>query len=246
MTVCNMSIEAGARAGHDRAGRDHVRLPRGPPARARGRGLGRGRRRTGGRCAPTTTRSSTRRSCIDAAELDAVRHLGHQPRPGRCRCRRPCPTRRRSTTPSSARAAERALEYMGLTAGHAAARHRGRHRVRRLVHQRPHRGPARRRRRAARAARSPTASAMLVVPGSMQVKAAGRGGGPGRGLHRGRRRVARGGLLDVPGHEPRPAHAGRAQRLHLQPQLRGPAGQGRPHPPGVARRSPPPPPSPAG
>ena len=30
MTICNMSIEAGARAGHDRPGRDDVRLPRGP------------------------------------------------------------------------------------------------------------------------------------------------------------------------------------------------------------------------
>lgn len=33
MTVCNMSIEAGARARHDRAGRDHVRVPEGPSAR---------------------------------------------------------------------------------------------------------------------------------------------------------------------------------------------------------------------
>ena len=44
---------------------------------------------------------------------------------------------------------------------------------------------------------------MLVVPGSVRVTAAGRGGGPGRGLHRRRRRVASGRLLDVPGHEPR-------------------------------------------
>ena len=38
MTVCNMSIEAGARAGHDRAGRHDVRLPGGPARRAAGRG----------------------------------------------------------------------------------------------------------------------------------------------------------------------------------------------------------------
>ena len=63
---------------------------------------------------------------------------------------------------------------------------------------------------------------------------AGRGRGPRRGLQGGRRRVARRRLLDVPGHEPRPARAGRAQRVHLEPQLRGTAGQGRPHPPGVA------------
>ena len=87
---------------------------------------------------------------------------------------------------------------------------------------------------------------MLVVPGSVAVKAAGRGRGPGRGLHRRRRRVARGRVLDVPGHEPRPAQARRAVGLDQQPQLPGPAGQGRAHPPGLARPSPRPPPSPAG
>ena len=33
MTVCNMSIEAGARAGHDRSGRDDLRLPARPRVR---------------------------------------------------------------------------------------------------------------------------------------------------------------------------------------------------------------------
>ena len=56
--------------------------------------------------------------------------------------------------------------------------------------------------------------------------AAGRGGGPRRDLQGGRRRVAWRGLLDVPGHEPRHPQPGGAQRLDLQPQLRGPAGQG--------------------
>ena len=64
----------------------------------------------------------------------------------------------------------------------------------------------------------------------------GRGRGARQGLPGRRCRVARRGLLDVPGHEPRPAGAGRAQRLDLQPQLRGPAGQGRTHPPGVGAR----------
>ena len=63
--------------------------------------------------------------------------------------------------------------------------------------------------------------------------AAGRGRGPRRGLQGGRRRVARRRLLDVPGHEPRPARAGGAQRVDVQPQLRGPAGQGRTHAPGL-------------
>ena len=71
----------------------------------------------------------------------------------------------------------------------------------------------------------------------------GRSGlGPGEGTGRARRagpdlqgrglRVARAGLLDVPGDERRPAGAGRALRIDQQPQLRRPAGRRRPHPPG--------------
>ena len=44
MTLCNMSIEAGARMAHRRARRDHLHLPERPPARAEGRGVGRRRR----------------------------------------------------------------------------------------------------------------------------------------------------------------------------------------------------------
>ena len=44
MTVCNMSIEGGARAGYVNPGRDHLRLPRGPRARS-GRGSLGGRAR---------------------------------------------------------------------------------------------------------------------------------------------------------------------------------------------------------
>ena len=42
------------------------------------------------------------------------------------------------------------------------------------------------------------------------------------------------GLLDVPGDEPRQARAGRALRVHQQPQLRRPPGPGRAHPPRLA------------
>ena len=71
----------------------------------------------------------------------------------------------------------------------------------------------------------------MVVPGSVQVKAPGRGRGPRRGLPRRRLRLARRGLLDVPGHEPRHPQAGRALRLDLEPQLRGPPGPRRAHAP---------------
>ena len=72
----------------------------------------------------------------------------------------------------------------------------------------------------------------MVVPGSAQVKAAAEAEGLDE-VFRGRRvRLAQRRLLDVPGDEPRHADPGRALRLDLEPQLRGPPGQGRAHPPG--------------
>jgi 3-isopropylmalate/(R)-2-methylmalate dehydratase large subunit len=65
----------------------------------------------------------------------------------------------------------------------------------------------------------------LVVPGSGLVKA-GRARRPGQDLQGRRLRMARAGLLDVPGHERRPPGTGRALRVDLQPQLRRPSGPG--------------------
>ena len=76
MTVCNMSIEGGARAGMVAAGRDDVRLPEGPPEIAEGRSLGHGRALLGD--AAVRRRRALRQSgqarCSEAA---AGRHLGH-------------------------------------------------------------------------------------------------------------------------------------------------------------------------
>ena len=61
----------------------------------------------------------------------------------------------------------------------------------------------------------------------------GRGRGAARGVPGRRLRLAGGRLLDVPGDESRQAGGRRAVRLHVEPQLRGPAGQGRAYAPGV-------------
>jgi hypothetical protein len=58
---------------------------------------------------------------------------------------------------------------------------------------------------------------------------------PRQDLHQGRLRMARAGLLDVPGDESGQAVARRALRLNLEPQFRGPPGFQGPHPSGVAR-----------
>ena len=75
----------------------------------------------------------------------------------------------------------------------------------------------------------------LVVPGSMRVKARGRGRGPRPRLRRCRLRVAQRRVLDVPRHESRRRRAGGARGLDVQPQLRGPPGPPRAHPPDEPR-----------
>src|SRR3972149_6985208 len=101
-----------------------------------------------------------------------------------------------------------------------------------LRHERPPRGPAR---RGAGGPGAPRAGARLGRARLGPRQARGRGRGARPRLRPGRLRVARGGLLDVRRHERRDGARGRARGLHLQPQLRGPPGQGRAHPCRVAR-----------
>ena len=82
----------------------------------------------------------------------------------------------------------------------------------------------------------------LVSPGSSLVKAQAESEGLDRDLHRGRARLGRRRLLDVRGDERRSGGAGQALRVDHQPQLQGPAGAGRPDALDVAsdgRRQPP-------
>ena len=222
MTICNMSIEAGARAGmiapDDTTfayleGRPHA--PKGAAweqaldgwralAHGRGRRLrqrGRDRRR----------RSSSRRS-------PGARTPGWSFRSTR-RCRIP-PT----FDDPDERAGSRARAHIhGARAGDADPGHRHRPRLHRLVHERPHRGPARG--GGGRAGRrvSPNVRAM-VVPGSATVKRQAEEEGLDRVFDGGGLRVAQGRLLDVPRHEPRHPRPRRALRVHVEPQLRGAAG----------------------
>jgi hypothetical protein len=73
----------------------------------------------------------------------------------------------------------------------------------------------------------------MVVPGSGRVKRQAEAEGLDRVFTRCGLRVARGGLQHVPRHESRHACPRRTVRLDEQPQLRGPTGEGGPHPPRV-------------
>ena len=230
MTVCNMSIEAGARAGPDRPRRHHVRVLH---RRATARSPPRARPSTppsptGRPCGPTTPRPSTATSSIDAGALVPQVTWGTNPAmtvdvTGRV----PEPDQ----VPFASREdARRALDYMGLTPGTP-------------ITEIPvdvvfigscTNGRIEDLRAAARVFKGRKVAAgvrALVVPGSEQVRAPGRGRGARPRLQRGRGRVAAVGLQHVPGDEPRQAHAPAALGQHEQPQLRGPPGPRRPDPP---------------
>ena len=92
MTVCNMSIEAGARAGLIAPDDTTFAYLEGRPfapkgaaweQRARRLALARHRRRRA---------RSTRKSCIDARDAAAARLVGHEPGADRRRSTTPCPT----------------------------------------------------------------------------------------------------------------------------------------------------------
>ena len=169
MTVCNMSIEAGARAGMIAPDETTFAYLKGRPHAPHGRRLGR-RGRVLALAAHRRRRGLRPRGRHRRGRADAVRHLGHQPRPGRCRCRRRVPDPATFADAGRARRGRARAGVHGPDRRHAAARHRGRHRLPRLLHQRPDRGPAGRRRRARAAAQVADGVRMLVVPGSVQVR----------------------------------------------------------------------------
>ena len=79
LTVCNMSIEAGARAGMVAPDDTTYRLPRGPAVRAARARRGTRRSRSGGRCRAMPTRRSTARSALDAAAIAPMVTWGTSP-----------------------------------------------------------------------------------------------------------------------------------------------------------------------
>ena len=107
MTVCNMSIEGGARCGYVNPDETTFAYLRGRRVRAAGRRLrARGRlvaRHGERRRRPTTPTASS----STAREIAPDRHLGHQPRPERRRRRAPPDARRRRRTTSAPRSRRR-------------------------------------------------------------------------------------------------------------------------------------------
>ena len=242
MTVCNMTIEAGARAGLIAPDETTFDYLKGRPMAPKGGALGAGRGLLED-AALRRRRDIRQRGRAQGRDI-AAGDLGHQPAGrGADHRRRAQPEPTRPTTARAGRC-ERALDYMGLTPGtpHADIA------IDTVFIGSCTNGRIEDLRAAAAVVEGPQGRRhvdAMVVPGSGPGQAPGRGRGPGPDLRRGRLRVARARLLHVPRHEPRPAQARRALRLHLEPQLRGPPGPRRTHPSAVSRPWPPPPPSPA-
>ena len=215
MTVCNMTIEAGGRAGMVAPDDTHVRLARGARRSQIDDALARAAHRRSGAGFDTEVD-------VDAGAVARWSPGGPTPRWS-------SPVTERGPEPHD-EGDERALAYMGLRPGTP---------IQEIAIDRVFIGSCTNSRigdlRAAaevvRGRRVADGVDAMVVPGSEQVKRPGRGRGARRGVPRRGLRVAHRGLLDVPGDEPRHPRARRALRLDLEPQLRGPPGPRRPHAP---------------
>ncbi len=231
MTVCNMTIEGGARAGLIAPDektyafiKDRPRAPKGADWDAA--------RRYWETLQSDEGAHFDKVIRLDAANLPPIVTWGTSPEDvisiaGRV------PTAEQGASEAKRASIRRALDYMGLAGRREDHRCRDRPGVHRLLHQWPHRGSARRRQDGRRQE--------SVGPRQRDGRArlrprqgAGRGGRPRQDLPCRGLRMARARLLDVPGHESRPSRAGRALRLDLEPQFRGPPGLQGPHPPRLA------------
>ena len=223
MTLCNMSIEAGARAGM--VAPDEVTFawlkgrPRAPQGKAWDEAVARWR------ALPSDPGARyDRELTIDASTLSPMITWGTNP--GQAIPVTACVPDPATAADAAARASlQGALGYMGLRAGQPILGQPvdvvfvGSCTNGRLEDLREAAGVLRGRRVKART---------LIVPGSQRVKRQAEAEGLDRVFREAGRRVAGAGLLDVHRHERRPHRAGPVLRLHLQPELRGPAGGGRP------------------
>ena len=156
MTICNMSIEAGARAGMIAPDDTTFAYLEGRPAAPKGADWEARARRAGARCPPIPDATYDRVVEIDVGELAPQVSWGTNPGmvvpvDG------VVPDPADFADPGGAQGRRAGARLHGARSRHADPGHRGRPRVHRLLHERAHRGPARggeRRRRQAASIRA--------------------------------------------------------------------------------------------
>ena len=115
MTVCNMAIEAGARAGLVGVDETTIAYVKGPSVFARRARMGSRRvALLAARCAPTPARTADAGRRARRRADRAAGHLGHVARNGRGDRRAACPIRSARRTPASATRSSARLQYMAL------------------------------------------------------------------------------------------------------------------------------------
>ena len=225
LTICNLSIELGAKMGMIAPDDTTYAYIDGPPVRAQGRDVG-ARASRDWRTLPSDAGAEfDREVTIDVGRHRAADHLGHQPRACDRRRRAHSRSRRRSPIRAGAAACRRRSTTWGSRPATPIAGTQGRLGVHRLVHQQPHLRPARRGRGRAR----PQGGARRARLGG-----AGLGDGEARGggrrarprLPRRRLRMARARLLDVPRRQRRD-RAARASARCRPPTATSSAARGR-------------------
>ena len=231
MTVCNMSVEAGAKAGFIAPDEKTYAYVKGRPKAPKGKMWDDARRYW--ETLPTDDGAFFDREVkLDAAKLPPIVTWGTSPEQvSSVTGRVPVPSE--IADEHKRRAAERSLQYMGLNGGE---------KITDISLNRVFIGSCTNSRiedlrEVARIAEGKKVSASvnaMIVPGSGLVKEQAEAEGLRQDLQGRRLRLARAGLLDVPCDEPGQARAGRALRLDLEPQLRGPPGLQGPHASGVA------------
>ena len=153
MTVCNMSIEGGARAGMIAPDETTFAYLKGRPKAPKGAAWDMAMRYWETLQSDDGAHFDSEIK-LDAAKLPPIVTWGTSPEDVVAIDRRRARSGQGRRTRTSAPRWQRALDYMGLTPGTKIDRHPARRGVHRLVHQRPHRGPARRRQASSRARRS--------------------------------------------------------------------------------------------
>ena len=144
MTVCNMSIEGGARAGLIAPDETTFAYVKDRPRAPKGEALGHGARLLEDAAVPTRARISTRSSC--STRPSCRRSSPGAPRPRTSsRCTASCPNPDEIAGREQAHLQVARARLYGPDAGHQDHRHHARPRLHRLLHQWPHRGSARRR-----------------------------------------------------------------------------------------------------
>ncbi len=231
MTVCNMSIEGGARAGLIAPDEKTFAYIKGRPKAPSGAAWDQAMRywQTLG---SDEGAQFDREVKLDASKLPPLVTWGTSPE-NVITVTGKVPDPAAIDDPDKRRAVERALEYMGLvpntpikdvTIEHVFIGSCTNGRIEDL-------------RAAAKIVAGKTGPRGRRSDGGARFRPREGTGGAGRprcDLQGGGLRMARAGLLDVPRHERGSPEAGRALRLHLEPQLRGPAGPQGPHAPRLA------------